>query len=306
MTEATDIRTPERAASSVAKCDSLQRLVSAPLLRVEKGDCRDVLPTLDAMSAQCCVTSPPYWGLRDYGHPDQIGLEKTPEHYVCHLVEVFNEVWRVLKDDGTLWLNLGDSYAKGYTGRPDKIGKGKWVNDPKERTRSRKLPLGRRAHDLCGVPWLVALALQRAGWMIRSEITWCKKSPMPEKAQDRPTSATEKIFLLTKSDEYYYDGEAVRERDENGGNHKMWNYWHLPHEPIADCHYAPFPTTIAKRCIAAGTKPGDIVLDPFAGTGTVGKVALELGRSATLIEINGNETIINKRTHVTPGLPLAR
>lgn len=305
MNEVADIRKPETVETAEAKSHSDQRFVSVPSLTTLKGDCRNVLPTLKPLSVQCCVTSPPYWGLRDYGHHDQIGMEKTPEHYVCHLTEVFNEVWRVLRDDGTLWLNINDSYATGYIGRPDKVGKGKWIGTT-QTIKSRKLPRGRRAHDLCGVPWMVSMSLQRSGWIVRSEIVWCKKSPMPEKAKDRPTNATEKIFLLTKSDEYYYDHEAVRERGENGSGHNMWNYWVLPHEPINDCHFAPFPTEIAKRCIKAGSKPGDMILDPFAGTGTTGRCALELGRSATLIEINGNESIIENRTRITPGLPLAR
>lgn len=342
-------------------------------LTILQGDCREVLKTLTEDSVQCCVTSPPYFGLRDYGVDGQIGLETAPAEYVANLVSVFKEVWRSLKTDGTLWLNLGDSYARdgGTTGG----GNRELMHMEGTQSRMCKVPSnsGLKAKDLIGIPWRVALSLQQDGWYLRSEITWCKKAPMPESVTDRPTSATEKIFLLTKSDDYYYNADAVRNPpsdamlkqvaegynghgtklfEDNGvqnasdvksriienarkrvdkqrghsrrhaGFNDRWdqmtkeeqmacgsnmrNYWLLGPEPYSGAHFATFPTEIPRRCILAGTKPGDLVLDPFGGSGTTGMVALELARKAILIELNPEyAAMADQRCNVTPGLAIA-
>ena len=252
------------------------------------GNVRDRLQELPAGSVQCCVTSPPYWGLRDYGVEGQLGLEKTPQEYIQNMVEVFQEVRRVLRDDGTLWLNIGDSYAGSGKGR---MGNG----EPHPATMTGKQGTsqgswegtipdvetpGLKPKDLCLIPERLAIALQDDGWWIRSRIAWCKKSSMPESVTDRPTSAWEHIWLLTKSARYYYDAEAVRQphkqgndyaRKPNSGevygdyndpdttmaNHpigaNLRNYWVLGPEPYPDAHFATFPTEIPRRCIKAGT-----------------------------------------------------
>ena len=173
------------------------------------GDCRETLKSLPEQAVQCCVTSPPYWGLRDYGVDGQLGMEKTPEEYVTNIVDVFRQVWRVLKDDGTLWLNLGDSYA---AARSYQVTDSKHVDVGNSMAKS--VPVGLKAKDLVGIPWRVAFALQSDGWYLRSDIIWHKPNPMPESVTDRPTAAHEHIFLLTKSAKYYYDHEAVKEQRE--------------------------------------------------------------------------------------------
>lgn len=181
------------------------------------GDCRDVLPTLTEVSINCCVTSPPYWGLRDYGVEGQIGLEATPEEYIENMVQVFREVWRVLRDDGTLWLNLGDSYANNGSGGHGATGgrdKSTLMSQPPAigiNPTKRRVPAGLKTKDLIGMPWRVALALQADGWYLRSDIVWHKPNPMPESVQDRPTKSHEYIFLLSKSEKYYYDINAIKE-----------------------------------------------------------------------------------------------
>ena len=188
------------------------------------GDCLSVLKTMPAESVNCCITSPPYWGLRDYGVAGQLGLEKTPEEYVAHMVEVFREVRRVLKDDGTLWLNLGDSYSsttKGDNRTPEQLGKSDGLNRAKDPNKShvfipmcsgvRRVESGPKPKDLVGIPWRVAFALQADGWYLRQDIIWAKPNPMPESVTDRCTKAHEYIFLLAKSARYYYDADAIKE-----------------------------------------------------------------------------------------------
>ena len=367
------------------------------------GDCREVMAGMDAGSVHCVVTSPPYWGLRDYGTASweggdpgcdhtairrpvagdksftnggtsrdkpretcrlcgarrvdrQLGLEATPEEYVASMVAVFREVRRVLRDDGTLWLNLGDSYANdgkwgGSTG-------GKHVaalhGEPVGRA---KRETGLKPKDLVGIPWRVAFALQADGWYLRSDIIWAKPNPMPESVTDRPTKAHEYVFLLTKAARYYYDAEAVREpalsgpsdlrkmaegRERIGGlikeqtdpllrasaltnigrkrsvggrplgtwpgigpkhgqsdNHKsdyepmeahagrnLRSVWTIATEPYPGAHFATFPEKLVEPCILAGCPPDGTVLDPFAGSGTTGRVANRLGRRAILVELN--------------------
>jgi DNA modification methylase len=333
-------------------------------LTILRGDCLKVLPTLPAASVQCCVTSPPYWGLRDYGTAiweggqgicnhdltkkgqeriylngqggsgksctswqggsrhatvhsggecpkcgarridSQLGLESTPEEYVANMVGVFRAVWRVLRDDGTLWLNLGDSFQN---------------------------------KQLCGIPWRVAFALQADGWYLRSDIIWYKPNPMPESVTDRPTKAHEYLFLLTKAERYFYDAEAIKEervcdregkilgrglqgysiasagpngspqRSQSGGypsdNRNKRSVWTITTQPYSEAHFATFPEDLIKPCILAGSRSGDVVLDPFGGSGTTGKVAIEFGRRAVLIELNPDYVELARvRMDVTPGM----
>ena len=248
------------------------------------GDSFDVLPTLESKSVQCCITSPPYWGLRDYDHPGQIGAESSPEDYVKQLVSLFSEVRRVLRDDGTLWLNVGDGYAR--NGGTGKHGPNAIVGNTKKliQRRNCKVPevWGLKDRDLMGLPWRVAFGLQEDGWLLRSRITWIKKTAMPESVKNRPTNATEEIFLFAKSPSYFYDSNGLRE--PSGAN--LRNYWILGPEPNGSGHPAAFPTELARRCILLGSRPGDTVLDPFGGSGTTGVAASELRRQAVLIEIN--------------------
>lgn len=257
------------------------------------GDCRQILPTITAGSVQCCVTSPPYWGLRDYEHPDQIGAEASPEIYVENLVSVFREVRKVLSQDGTLWLNIGDGYARnGGTGN---CGPNAVVGNTKKLIQKRncKVPSvwGLKDRDLMGLPWRVAFALQADGWILRSKITWIKKTAMPESVKNRPTSATEEIFLFAKSTPYFYDPQGIRE--PTGAN--LRNYWILGPDPSVYGHPAAFPTELARRCILLGSRVGDTVLDPFGGCGTTGRAADELGRKAILIELNPEYTEFHKQ-----------
>ncbi len=248
------------------------------------GDSLAILPTLAAESVQCCVTSPPYWGLRDYEHPAQIGAESSPEIYVENLVALFREVGRVLRKDGTVWLNVGDGYARnGGTGNhgPNAI-----VGNTKKLIQKRncKVPdcWGLKDRDLIGLPWRVAFALQADGWILRSKITWVKKNAMPESVKNRPTSATEEVFMFAKSPTYFYDPNGVRE--ESGAN--LRNHWILSPDSSRSGHPATFPRELARRCILLGSREGDTVLDPFSGSGTTGIAANELNRKAILIELN--------------------
>ncbi len=253
-------------------------------LQIITGDNRKILPNLTAESVQCCVTSPPYWGLRDYAHSSQIGAEPSPDKYVANLIEVFREVRRVLRKDGTLWLNVGDGYARnGGTGN---CGPNAIVGNTKKLIQKRncKVPncWGLKDRDLMGLPWRVAFALQADGWVLRSRITWLKKTAMPESVKNRPTSATEEIFLMSKAPTYYYNSEAVRET--TGAN--LRNCWVLGPDTSGNGHPAAFPRELARRCILLGSRAGDTVLDPFGGSGTTGVVAQELGRKVILIELN--------------------
>ncbi len=252
--------------------------------RVLIGDSRDVLGSLDSESVQCCVTSPPYWGLRDYEHAAQLGAEESPKQYVANLVAVFREVRRLLRPDGTFWLNVGDGYARnggvGVCGPNAKVGNTRKLIQK----RNCRVPecWGLKDRDLIGLPWRVAFALQEDGWILRSKITWVKKSPMPESVRNRPSGATEDIFLFAKQPGYYYDHEAIRE--PSGAN--LRNYWMLGPNTSNASHPAVFPNELARRCILLGSRPGDVVLDPFSGSGTTGIVAIELRRKAILVELN--------------------
>jgi DNA modification methylase len=267
------------------------------------------------------VTSPPYYGLRDYGVEGQIGLEKTPEEYVAKLVTVFREVRRVLRKDGTLWLNLGDSYAAGgmcgysdkstLKGTTNALAKWRMLDSTQIQ---RTVPPGLKPKDLIGIPWRVAFALQADGWYLRSDIIWAKPDAMPESVANRPTKAHEYLFLLAKSDRYYYDAEAVKEPSLYPGavqvskaNQKMSvmgggvvpqhdivaretrnrrSVWSIAKQPFNGAHFAVMPEKLVEPCILAGCPMAGTVLDPFSGAGTVATVAARLGRSSIGIELN--------------------
>lgn len=288
-------------------------------LTILVGDCREEMRTLPEQSVQTIVTSPPYWGLRDYGHEGQLGVEQTPEAYVAAMVEVFREARRVLRDDGTLWLNLGDSYSgSSQNGGTDTAGLNGWggggtridpsaVHAPR---RSSPLP----SKNLIGIPWRVAFALQADGWILRSEIIWAKPNPMPESVTDRPTKSHEKLFLLAKSPRYFYDHESIKEpvkqdwgtRDRTAGKYhnegsgqtphsgleksydraNRRDVWTIPTAPYRGAHFAVMPPELVEPCVLAGSPEGGVVLDPFGGTGTTAAVANRLGRKAILIELN--------------------
>jgi DNA modification methylase len=361
-------------------------------LSIFEGDCREVMATMEPESVHCVVTSPPYWGLRDYGTATwaggdagcdhkgaplasssssslagyssehvkvrtntmpmgatcrkcgatridaQLGLEQTPEEYVAVMVAVFREVRRVLRADGTLWLNLGDSYATGAGAVGDRPGGGAqgdvWSGAGPRGTRGgsskqphtgaaigpmtqpNRMPLpGLKPKDLVGIPWRVAFALQADGWYLRSDIIWAKPNPMPESVTDRPTKSHEYLFLLSKSARYFWDADAVREpstgtpgvgkmsfradigaggvwRDEERtgdvSQRNIRSVWTIATAPYPGAHFATFPQKLVEPCIKAGCPEGGTVLDPFAGTGTVGLVAQRLSRRAVLIDLNAD------------------
>jgi len=285
--------------------------------QIETGDCLDVLRRIPDGCVQTVVTSPPYFGLRDYGVDGQIGLEPTPDDFVAALVEVFREVRRVLRDDGTIWVNLGDSYSGSGVNDGTKspgLSKAAQRGGPDKRpgkTKQWSCPL--KPKDLMGMPWRVALALQADGWWLRSDIIWSKPNPMPESVTDRPTKAHEYIFLLAKSERYFYNADAVRvpqksigERHEGrsgyrddhpskggyteralhplGGNRKT--VWEVPTYAYPGSHFATFPPALIEPCILAGAPADGIVLDPFNGAGTTGLVVNRLGRRYIGIELN--------------------
>jgi len=247
-----------------------------------EGDALTVLRCLPSESVRCVVTSPPYWGLRDYGIEDQIGLEKTLSQFVHRLVAVFAEVKRVLTDDGTLWLNIGDGYTSGNRGwrAPDKKNPARAM-DVRPDT-----PEGLKPKDLIGVPWRLAFALQEDGWYLRSDVVWHKPNAMPESVKDRPARSHEYLFMFSKSERYFYDWQAVREQADSGGLRNRRSVWHVNTKPFAGAHFATFPPDLIRPCIQASTQPGDYVLDPFFGAGTVGLVCQEENRQYVGIELN--------------------
>ncbi len=346
-----------------------------------QGDCIEVMRTLPSGSVQCCVTSPPYYGLRDYGTAaweggaaecdhrmsdehahahyiaaptlgggkgnqanggskrgfgltcgkcgarridQQIGLEETPEAYIAKLVEVFREVRRLLRDDGVLWLNLGDSYAN-FNHAPGGMSNG-YVSNHKGamdgiKPHSGTIPTGCKPKDLIGIPWMVAFALRADGWWLRSEVIWHKRAPMPESVTDRPTKAHEQVFLLSKAASYYYDADAIAEdatsnlpvvtklnsahhdsraprpleKDPYGsmgymsqGKRNRRSVWTLGPESYSGAHFATMPTKLVEPCILAGSRVGDTVLDPFNGSGTTGAVALKHHRNYIGIDLNAD------------------
>lgn len=297
------------------------------------GDCIESMRGLPDASVNCCVTSPPYFGLRDYQAKGQIGLEDTPDDYVARLVQVFREVRRVLRDDGTLWLNLGDSYTSG----------GRATRAPDEKHGAREMgfraatPDGLKPKDLIGIPWRVAFALQADGWYLRQDIIWHKPNPMPESVRDRCTKAHEYVFLLSKGPRYYFDSEAVKEpavgpvggstgrgkqasaaayaasgrqpqRDNSGGlggdgiTRNRRSVWTVTTKPFKGAHFATFPPDLIEPCILAGCPVGGTVLDPFGGSGTTAGVALKHGRNAILCELNPEyAALVNARVDSIAG-----
>jgi DNA modification methylase len=294
---------------------------------IEFGDCRDIMRrwAAESVKVQTCVTSPPYFGLRDYGHPGQIGLEQTPDQYIAAMVEVFRCVRDVLADDGTLWLNLGDSY-NAYNGNRGRSTSFQAATD----AALPELPAGHGLtvkglgnKQLIGIPWRVAFALQADGWYLRQDIIWHKPNPMPESVRDRCTKAHEYIFLMSKSERYFFDSEAMKEPvQSNKGNGKSFrgggsytggnafsnhrlkerethgnapnedgirnrrSVWTVAARPYKGAHFATFPPALIEPCILAGSRPGDIVLDPFMGSGTTAQVALQHGRQYLGCELN--------------------
>lgn len=253
------------------------------------------LPLPDGF-VHCCVTSPPYWGLRDYGIDGQIGLEATPEEYVASMVEVFREVRRVLRDDGTLWLNLGDTYMGGRSGGVGNSSLTSGCNHRAARAaweaqggRSHRVASGLKRKDLVGIPWRVAFALQADGWWLRSDIVWHKTNPQPESVQDRPTRTHEYMFLLSKSVRYYYDADVIKEPAAGAGSVEQRNrrsVWTVSQQPYSGAHFATFPPKLIEPCILAGCPAGGTVLDPFVGSGTAMYVAKELGRKGVGCDLN--------------------
>jgi site-specific DNA-methyltransferase (cytosine-N4-specific) len=228
---------------------------------IYEGDVAQILCTFPDSFFQCCVTSPPYWGLRDYGIEGQIGAEAEPHEYIEKLVDVFAEVRRVLRDDGTFWLNVGDSYTSGNRGyrAPDK------KNPVRQMSYRAKTPQGLKPKELVGIPWRLAFALQQSGWYLRSDIIWEKPNCMPESVKDRPTRSHEYIFLFSKSVKYYYNAASIREL--NGRNRRT--VWSVPTEPFPEAHFATFPPKLIEPCILAGTRPNDWILGSFHETAKV-------------------------------------
>ena len=270
-----------------ACCPHLERIEKDESLSifgstVFEGDALTVLRRLESQSIQCVVTSPPYWGLRNYGVKDQIGLEQTLPQFINKLVSVFAELKRVLKDDGTIWLNIGDGYTSGNRGwrAPDKKNPARAM-DVRPDT-----PDGLKPKDLMGVPWRLAFALQADGWYLRSDLVWHKPNAMPESVKDRPARSHEYVFLFSKSEQYLYNWEASRERAENGGLRNRRSVWSVNTKPFAGAHFATFPPELIRPCILASTNPEDYVLDPFFGSGTVGLVCQEEERNYVGIELN--------------------
>jgi site-specific DNA-methyltransferase (adenine-specific) len=255
-----------------------ERLADLKESMILQGDAETLLKWLPSGFFRCCITSPPYWGLRDYGTAEQIGAEEEPLLYINRLVSVFEEVRRVLTDDGTLWLNIGDSYTSGNRGyrAPDR------KNPIRAMTYRPPTPAGLKPKDLIGIPWRLAFALQEAGWYLRSDIIWEKPNCMPESVKDRPTRAHEYLFLMTKSLKYLYNQHNAREA--NGRNRRT--VWSIPTEPFPDAHFATFPPKLVEPCVLAGSQPGDWVLDPFFGSGTVGVVCEQQRRQYVGIEVN--------------------
>jgi DNA modification methylase len=289
---------------------------------IEVGDCLEVLRRMPDGVAQTCITSPPYFGLRDYGTAGQIGLEDTPEAFVAKMVEVFAEVRRVLRDDGTLWLNLGDSYSGSGVNDGTKspgLSKAAQRSGPEARPgKSKQWSCPLKPKDLMGMPWRVALALQADGWWLRSDIIWAKPNPMPESVTDRPTKAHEYIFLMAKNQKYFYDADAVREpqkhpgevnhgggfrhdgsgakRKGSGGTPGISQYnplgrnkrtvWEIATHSFSGAHFATFPPALIEPCVLAGAPEGGVIIDPFNGAGTTGLVAVRNGRRYVGIELN--------------------
>lgn len=329
---------------------------------IEFGDCRATMRRWAAqgIKAQMCVTSPPYFGLRDYGHAEQLGLEQTPEEYIAAMVEVFRCVRDVLADDGTLWLNIGDSYAAsgrcglntGWAERTQEYAGGGHRAEPSRHRGEKRVPDGLKSKDLIGIPWMLAFALRADGWYLRQDIIWHKPNPMPESVRDRCTKAHEYLFLLSKGPRYYFDSEAMQEPaaglnnyppqggpvpgappqgrlrpsvkrgDFNGKTNALpgreafrsaratrnrRSVWTVSTRPYSGAHFATFPPALIEPCILAGSRRGDVVLDPFMGSGTTAAVALQHGRQYLGCELNPDyEQLQRERIDAAAGPPPPR
>ncbi len=345
MTTKGDSVTPQQRFTRLPRSDGADdRRLCQEMNITHFGDCRETMRRLIAqgVKVQMCVTSPPYFGLRDYGHPEQIGLEKTPDEYVSALVDVFDCVRDLLADDGVLWLNLGDSYSG--TGKSGGGAQGeRWQECGMETEGPRggkwmPPPVGLKNKDLIGIPWRVAFALQSAGWYLRQDIIWHKPNPMPESVTDRCTKAHEHLFLLAKRERYYFDSAAIAEpasqpigKPKLTGQHKASaggfttngtgnsslgsnqgaetrnkrSVWTVPASPYSGAHFATFPPALIEPCILAGSRPGDVVLDPFMGSGTTAQVAQALGRRWIGCELNPGYGELQKERTVQGSMVLA-
>lgn len=248
------------------------------------GDARQLLSQIPDGHFDCIVTSPPYWGLRDYGVPGQIGAEATVADYIADLVYLFREARRTLADDGTLWLNIGDSYTSG--GRTWRGADAK--NKGRAMDYRAPTPEGLKPKDLIGIPWRLAFALQADGWYLRTDIIWNKPNCQPESVKDRPTRAHEYVFLFSKSEKYYYDCQAIMEpaADPKQKSKNRRTVWNINTEPYPGSHFAVYPKALVRLCVAAGSRENGRVLDPFFGSGTTGVVCNELSRECVGIELN--------------------
>lgn len=291
---------------------------------IEFGDCREIMRrwAAEGVKVQTCVTSPPYFGLRNYGHEGQIGLEQTPDEYIAAMIEVFRCVRDVLADDGTLWLNIGDSYGQNWRGGGAESASKKQVSNRGTpvfmATKPPSRPEWLKPKNLIGIPWMLAFALRADGWCLRQDIIWHKPNPMPESVRDRCTKAHEYIFLLSKSPSYYFDSVAIQEpvavstkarlkqdvdnqmgSDRvpgktngamkavgNGETRNRRSVWTVTTKPYKGAHFATFPPDLIEPCVLAGSRPDDIVLDPFMGSGTTAQVALQHGRKYLGCELN--------------------
>jgi site-specific DNA-methyltransferase (adenine-specific) len=272
------------------------------MFKILTGDCRVSMRQLQEKSIDCCVTSPPYFSLRDYDMDGQIGLESTPEHYINELVSVFEEVNRVLKDEGTLWINIGDSYASFRDGKatPDTTrgnSQGTLVDKGKAKNRMASTFTGTdiKHKDLIGIPWMLAFALRKAGWYLRQDIIWQKPNPMPESVKDRCTKSHEYIFLFSKSEKYYYDHSASMELSIDGlSKRSRRSVWTVETKPFKGAHFATFPPSLIEPCILAGCPENGTVLDPFGGSGTTAVVANQNNRDCVLCELNPDYVSISE------------
>lgn len=270
-------------------------------VQIIPGDVRQKLALLPDNTFHCCVTSPPYWGMRDYGYEGQIGAETNINDYIAHLVDVFREVRRVLRSDGTFWLNIGNTYTSG--------GRTWRQSDAKNKGRAMSYrpdtPAGLKPKDLIGVAWMLAMALQLDGWYLRSDIIWHKPNCQPESVKDRVTVSHEYLFMLSKSENYYFDQESIKEQTADGKSHKnKRTVWQINTEPCKEAHFAVFPRALVRPCILAGAPKGGLVLDPFFGSGTVGVVAIEEDRGCVGVELKSQYIEIAKQRlmAVTPPL----
>ena len=307
--------------------------------KIEFGDCREIMRkwASQGVKAQTCITSPPYFGLRDYGHEGQIGHEETPEEFIKQLVEVFRCVWDVLEDDGTLWVNMGDSYCNtnGFArASPEYQREGRNNMPANDRKLDKLHATGLKTKDLIGIPWMLAFALRADGWYLRQDIIWHKPNPMPESVTDRCTKSHEYIFLLSKSNKYHFDYEAIREegvipagtlaakgsaerQNQKGVNARPPEYkeydgqrnkrsvWTVNTKPYSGAHFAVFPEELIEPCILAGAPVGAVVLDPFMGSGTTAQVAQDLGRQYIGCELNPEYGKLQKKRTAQTSLDFA-